>query len=48
MAKAPSVREAAQRSGNTRKNSFLNYESPALTAELQAPYVLKINYANGR
>ncbi len=36
MAEAPSVREAVQRNENTRKNSFLNYESPALTAELQA------------
>ena len=36
MAEAPSVREAVQRSENTGKNSLLNYESPALTAELQA------------
>ena len=27
---------------NTRKNSFLNYESPALTAELQAYVTLGI------
>jgi hypothetical protein len=36
MADTPSVRNGAQRSENTRKNSVLNYESPALTAELQA------------
>ena len=36
MAEAPSFREALQRRENTRKNCFLNYESPALTAELQA------------
>jgi hypothetical protein len=36
MAELPSVSVAAQRSENARKNSFLNYESPALTAELQA------------
>ena len=36
MAGLPSVRDAVQRSENKRKNSFLNYESPALTAELQA------------
>jgi hypothetical protein len=32
----PSICNGAQRGENTRKNSFLNYESPALTAELQA------------
>jgi len=32
----PSVRTTAQAGENERKNSFLNYESPALTAELQA------------
>jgi len=31
----PSVRDAVQAGENPRKNSFLNYESPALTAELQ-------------
>jgi hypothetical protein len=31
-----SVSNDAQSSENMRKNSFLNYESPALTAELQA------------
>ncbi len=36
MAETPSVGHAVQRSENPRKNSFLNYESPALTAELQA------------
>jgi hypothetical protein len=38
MAETPSVRNAAQASENPRKNSLLNYESPALTAELQAPH----------
>ena len=36
MIEAPSISVAVQCSENTRKNSFLNYESPALTAELQA------------
>jgi hypothetical protein len=36
MAEIPSVRKGAQASKNPRKNSLLNYESPALTAELQA------------
>ena len=35
-AKTPSVRNDAQACESTRKKSFLNYESPALTAELQA------------
>ena len=41
MAEAPSVSIAVQRSENTCRNSFLNYESPALTAELQAGYTDK-------
>ena len=36
MIEMPSVGKDAQSSENARKNSFLNYESPALTAELQA------------
>jgi len=36
MAETPSVSNGAQRCENERKNSVLNYESPALTAELQA------------
>jgi hypothetical protein len=36
IAETPSVRNKLQRSENLRKNSLLNYESPALTAELQA------------
>jgi len=36
MAELPSVSDAVQRSENMRKNSFFNYESPALTAEVQA------------
>jgi len=37
----PSNRNAVQQSENARKNSVLNYESPALTAELQARRALK-------
>ena len=36
MAETPSVRNGAQAGENARKNSFVDYESPALTAELQA------------
>src|SRR4030095_430879 len=36
IAEIPSVRNAVRRCGNERKRRFLNYESPALTAELQA------------
>ena len=36
MTETPSVRDGVQSSEIMRKNSFLNYESPALTAELQA------------
>jgi hypothetical protein len=36
MAETPSIRDAVERSENLRKNSLLNYESPTLTAELQA------------
>jgi len=46
MAEAPGVREAVQRNENTRKKSFLNYESPALTAELQARSLFTLNHAN--
>ena len=38
MAETPSVRDGAQHCENKRKNSVLNYESPALTAELQARF----------
>jgi hypothetical protein len=37
----PGRRKAVQQSENARKTSFLNYESPALTAELQARRALK-------
>jgi hypothetical protein len=37
----PNIRDAMQASENERKNSFLNYEFPALTAELQAPVVAR-------
>ena len=36
MTKIPSVCNGVQRCENARKIAFLNYESPALTAELQA------------
>jgi len=42
MAEAPSFSIAVQRSENTRKNSFLNYESFALTAKLQAQFALDL------
>ena len=38
MTETSNVGDPVQRSENTRKNSFLNYESPALTAELQARF----------
>jgi len=34
----PSASNGVQAGENARKNSFLNYESPALTAELQAQF----------
>jgi hypothetical protein len=37
------VRNAVKACENARKNSFLNYESPALTAELQAHLPMKID-----
>jgi hypothetical protein len=48
MAETPSIRDAARAGENMRKNSFLNYESPALTAELQAHMCCKTNHANGK
>ena len=36
MTETPSNRNAVQGSENVHKKLFLNYESPALTAELQA------------
>jgi hypothetical protein len=42
----PSVCKNAQDRENLRKKPLLNYESPALTAELQAHS--KTNYANGK
>ena len=41
----PSISDAVQRGENTRKKSLLNYESPALTAELQAHIFCKTNHA---
>jgi hypothetical protein len=46
MAELPRVSDAVLRSENTRTNAFLNYESPALTAELQARFrVANIQYS---
>jgi hypothetical protein len=39
MTEMPSIGNGTQHCENKRKNSFLNYESPALTAELQAQVV---------
>ena len=36
MTELPRIGNGAKHCENARKNSFLNYESPALTAELQA------------
>ena len=36
MTELPSFSKTVRSGENTRKDSFLNYESPALTAELQA------------
>jgi hypothetical protein len=41
----PSVSDGVQRSENKRKNSFLNYESPALTAELQARFACALEHS---
>ena len=42
----PSIRDAVQGSENVHKKSFLNYESPALTAELQARFLHTFNHAS--
>ena len=42
----PSVGNAVQRSENIGNSLGLNYESPALTAELQAQIYCKTNHAN--
>jgi hypothetical protein len=42
---SPIIRNAVQRCENTRKISFLNYESPALTAELQARFACGLKYS---
>jgi hypothetical protein len=36
MGQTPSIGNGTQAGENERKNHFLNYESPALTADLQA------------
>jgi hypothetical protein len=41
MIEMPSIGNDVQSSEIMRKNSFLNYESPALTAELQAHLPMK-------
>jgi len=48
MAGLPSVRDAVQSGEMTRKNSFLIYESPALTAELQARIDRELNHSISR
>jgi len=40
MAKLPKVSNGAKRCEKVRKYPFLNYESPALAAELQARHAL--------
>ena len=45
MTETPSVRNGAQRSENSRKKSFSNYESPALTAELQARFACALKHS---
>jgi hypothetical protein len=44
----PSISVTVQRNENTRKNSFLNYEFPALTAELQVPTLRNVRTSNNR
>ena len=46
MIEARSVSNDVQRSENERKNSFLNYYSPALTAELQAHVALAVIFTH--
>jgi hypothetical protein len=48
IAERPSVRNAVLHCENERKNSFLNYESPALTAELQARFHRQTSTAKKR
>ena len=45
MVETPSVSDAVQHSENARKIAFFNYESPALTAELQARRALTREYS---
>jgi hypothetical protein len=42
MTEMPSIGNGTQHCENKRENSFLNYESPALTAELQARNAAKL------
>src|SRR5262249_31165520 len=46
FSQTPSVSKGAQVCGNPRKTSTLNYESPALTAELQAHCAFKSTQSN--
>jgi hypothetical protein len=48
MTEIPSVGNDVQRCENTRKKFFLNYESPALTAELQARVAIQLNHNETR
>jgi hypothetical protein len=45
IAETPNVRNGAQAPENARKNSPLNYESPALTAELQARFACALKHS---
>ncbi len=45
MTELPSVGNGVQRSENERKNVFSNYESPALTAELQAHFAYALKHS---
>jgi hypothetical protein len=46
MTEMPRIGNGTQHCENKRKNSFLNYESPALTAELQAQFAIDLIMAN--
>jgi hypothetical protein len=43
MTETPCIRNGLQRCENLRNSLGLNYESPALTAELQAHFHIKIS-----
>jgi hypothetical protein len=45
MLRPSSEKQTAQHRENLRKNLLGNYESPALTAELQAPVLRKLKHS---